>query len=54
MSGVIKNVVQHSVNISIGGGGDNVKLLGEVISAFSPRMELLHRWENGPGGIRTR
>lgn len=53
MSGVI-NVVQLSVNVSIGGGGGDVKLLGEIISAFSPRIELLHKWENGPGGIRTR
>ena len=32
-----------------------VKLLGEIISVFSPRAKLLlHRWESGPGGIRTR
>jgi hypothetical protein len=36
-SGVIKNVVQLSVNSSIRGGGNNVKSLGEIISAFSPR-----------------
>ena len=30
-------MVQLSVNFSIRGGGDNVKLLGEIISAFSPR-----------------
>ena len=36
------------------GVGDNVKLLGEIIPAFSPRIDLLHRWKNGPGGIRTR
>ena len=45
--------MQLSVNFSIRGGGNNVKLLGEIISAFSP-IDLLHRWENGPGGIRTR
>ena len=35
--GVIKNVVQLSVNFSIRSRGPNFKLLGEIISAFSPR-----------------
>jgi hypothetical protein len=46
--------VQLSVNFSICGGGDKVKLLGEIISTFFPGIDLLHRWENGPGGVRTR
>lgn len=47
-------MVQLSVNCSIRGGGHKVKLLGEIISAFSPRIDLLHRWENGPGRSRIR
>jgi hypothetical protein len=35
-------VVQHSVSFSIGGDGDNVKLLGEIISAFSPSTKFSH------------
>jgi hypothetical protein len=57
MSGAIKNHVVRSTlsNVSIGEALGNVKLLGEIISAFSPQREqLLHKRENGPGGIRTR
>jgi len=33
----------------------SVKLLEEIISAFSPQTKrVLHERENGPGGIRTR
>jgi hypothetical protein len=52
----VKSVVrQLSVNFSIGVGGDNVKLLEEIISAFSPQKNFsTTNGENGPGGIRTR
>jgi hypothetical protein len=42
-------------SFSISRAGREVKLLGEIISVFSLQAKLLlHRWENGPGGIRTR
>jgi hypothetical protein len=42
-------------NPSIGDAASEVKLLWEIISAFSPTMKpILHSWENGPDGIRTR
>ena len=42
--------------ISIGEQDSKVKLLGEIISVRSlPKRKLiLHKKENGPGGIRTR
>ena len=52
--GSSRNVVQLSVNFSIGGVRCDVKLLGgDYLCVLSPDR-LLHRWENGPGGIRTR
>ena len=45
---------KHSVYFSIGQADGRVKLLEEIISAFSPHEVLLHKTENGPGGIRTR
>jgi hypothetical protein len=49
------HVVRSTLSkISIGGPTPNVKLLGEIISAFSPRKTHPSQEENGPGGIRTR
>ena len=33
---------------------DGVKLLGEIISVFSPQESSPTKWECGPGGSRTR
>ena len=45
---------KHSVHFSIGEANGGVKLPEEIISVFSPHEVLLHKRENGPGGIRTR
>jgi hypothetical protein len=54
--GAIHHVVQSTLsNPSIGDAPSEVKLLWEIISAFSPKMKpTLHSGESGPGGIRTR